>query len=80
MLSITLTLYFLPSVPSKSQLTLDIKSLHTVIPHNEGILALKYFLDLRSDPQSDIVRRLCLAELVLSIKCFLFTWYFYQHL
>ena len=34
--------------------TMDIKSLHTVIPNDEGLRALKYFLDKREvlDPST----------------------------
>ena len=29
--------------------TMDVKSLYTVIPHSEGLLALRYFLDKMSE-------------------------------
>ena len=52
--------------------TVDVKSLHTVIPHKDGLLALKHFLDKREiqvTPTSTLVR---LAELVLTTNAFLF--------
>ncbi|XP_068680426.1 uncharacterized protein [Montipora foliosa] len=48
--------------------TMDIKSLYTVIPHNSGLEALKYFLNKRSvlDPPTVTLTRL--AELVLTLN------------
>ena len=44
---------------------MDITSLYTVIPNNEGLLALKYFFNQRTvkDPSTD-----ALAELVLTLN------------
>lgn len=57
---------------------MDVTSLYINIPHTEGLLALKYFLDLRSDdeglPSKFIVN---MAELVLTKNCFLFENKFY---
>ncbi len=58
--------------------TMDVTSLYTNIPHTEGLLALKYFLDLRIDdeglPNKFIVD---MAELVLTKNYFLFEKKFY---
>ena len=59
---------------------MDIKSLYTVIPHQEGLLALKHFLDLRPDPQPDTSTLLRFAELVLSLNCFSFAGEFYHQI
>ena len=51
--------------------TMDVKSLYTVIPHKDGLLALKHFLDKREiqvPPTATLVR---LAELVLTTNAFL---------
>ena len=57
--------------------TMDVKSLYTVIPHSEGLFALRYFLDKRSEkfpPTETVVR---LAELVLTINTLEFNDKFY---
>ena len=58
---------------NKFLFTMDITSLYTVIPNNEGLLALKYFFDQRTvkEPSTDTL--LCLAELVLTLNCFTFS-------
>ena len=52
--------------------TMDITSLYTVIPNDEGLLALKHFFDLRTvkEPSSETLLRL--TELVLTLNCFSF--------
>ena len=52
--------------------TMDITSLYTVIPNNEGLHALKYFFHQRpiKKPSSEILLRL--PELVLTLNCFSF--------
>ena len=52
--------------------TMDIPSLYTVIPNNEGPQALKYFFNQRpiKKPSSETLLRL--AELVLTLNCFSF--------
>ena len=48
--------------------TMDIKSLYTVIPNDEGLVSLKYFLDKREvkDPPTDTLVRI--TELVLTLN------------
>jgi hypothetical protein len=50
--------------------TMDVKSLYTIIPHQDGLEALRYFLNKRAiqnPPTSTIIR---LAELVLTLNSF----------
>ena len=51
---------------------MDIKSLYTVIPNDEGLRALKYFRDKREvlDPPTHTLLRM--AELVLMLNSFVF--------
>ena len=60
--------------------TTDISSLYTVIPKSEGLLALKYFFDQRTvkEPSSETLLRL--AELVLTLNCFLFAGNYYKQI
>ena len=51
---------------------MDVKSLYTVIPHAEGLKALKHFLDLRSNQSPPTHTLVCLAELVLTLNHFQF--------
>eukprot|EP00794_Sanderia_malayensis_P002349 gene2348-2705_t len=57
--------------------TMDVKSLYTVIPNADGLIALKHFLDRRSsqDPPTNTLVRL--AELVLATNGFSFNDRFY---
>ncbi len=50
--------------------TMDVKSLYTVIPHHDGLRALKFFLDKRpvQEPSTSVLVRL--AELVLTLNNF----------
>ena len=59
---------------------MDITPLYTVIPNGEGLLALKYFLDLRTvkEPSSETLLRL--AELVLTLNCFSFTDHYFKQI
>ena len=57
---------------SKLLFTMDVKSLYTVIPHNEGLLALKHFFDRRTTTEPSTSTLLRLAELVLTLNCFSF--------
>ena len=52
--------------------TMDVKSLYTVIPNDEGLRALKYFLDRREVQEPPTCTLLLLAELVLSNNHFEF--------
>ena len=51
---------------------MDVKSLYAVIPHNEGLLALKHFFDRRTTTEPSTSTLLRLAELVLTLNCFSF--------
>ena len=52
--------------------TMDIEYLHTVIPNDEGLLALRHFFHHRTveEPSSQTLLRL--TELVLTLNCFSF--------
>ena len=58
--------------------TMDITSLYTVIPNEEGLRALKHLLDQRTvkEPSSETLLRL--AELVLTLSCFSFGGNYYK--
>ena len=58
--------------------TMDIKSLYTVIPNDEGLVSLKYFLDKREvkDPPTDTLVRM--AELLLTLNTFEFNGDYYK--
>ena len=60
--------------------TMDITSLYTVIPNNEGLQALKYFFNQRpiKKPSSETLLRL--AELVLTLNCFSFGDNYYKQI
>ena len=58
--------------------TMDIKSLYTVIPHNSGLEALKYFLGKRPVLDPPTVTLIRLAELVLTLNAFSFNNEFYH--
>ena len=60
------------SSDSKLLFTMDIKSLYTVIPHTDGLRALKHFFDRRTNPEPSTPTLLRLAELVLTLNCFSF--------
>ena len=59
---------------------MDITSLYSVIPNNEGLQALKYFFNQRpiKKPSSENVLRL--AELVLTLNCFSFGDNYYKQI
>jgi hypothetical protein len=52
--------------------TMDVKSLYTSIPHKDGLLALRHFLDQRTDKYPSTNTLLRLAKLVLTLNCFEF--------
>jgi len=52
--------------------TMDIKSLYTVIPNNDGLLALAPFLDKREVKEPSTVTLIGLAELVVTLSAFRF--------
>ncbi|CAH3104129.1 unnamed protein product, partial [Pocillopora meandrina] len=58
--------------------TMDITSLYTVIPNDEGLRALKHFFDhcTVKEPSSETLLRL--AELVLTLNCFSFGGNYYK--
>lgn len=59
--------------------TMDIQSLYTSIPHEDGMLALKFFLERRAYPSPPTHTLLRLAELVLTLNHFEFNGeYFHQ--
>ena len=57
---------------------MDIKSLFTVILHNSGLEALKYFLIKRPVLDPPTVTLTCSAELVLTLNAFSFNNQFYH--
>ena len=59
---------------------MDVSALYTTIPHNDGLLALQFFLDQRDSlhPPTDNILRL--AELVLSLNTFSFGDAFYHQI
>ena len=52
--------------------TMDIKSLYTVIPNNDGLHALAHFLDKREVKEPSTATLTSLAELVLTLNAFSF--------
>ena len=50
---------------------MDVKSLYTSIPHEDGLIDLRHFLDQRPDPEPPTNTLICLAELVLQKISFL---------
>ena len=60
--------------------TMDITSLYTVIPNNEGLQALKYFFNQRPIKKPSPETLLRLAELVFTLNCFSFGDKYYQHI
>ena len=57
---------------------MDIKSLYTVIPNNDGLLALTHFLNKRTEFQPPTYTLVRLAELVLTLNAFSFNGDYYQ--
>ena len=63
---------------NKLYFTMDIKSLYTVIPNDESLLAFKHIFDHRTveEPSSETLLRL--TELVLTLNCFSFGGNYYK--
>ena len=59
---------------------MDITSLYTVIPNNEGLQALKYVFNQRPIKQPSSETLPCLAELVLTLNCFSFGDNYYKQI
>jgi len=59
---------------------MDVKSLYTVIPHADGLKALKYYLNLRSTQFPPTEALLRLAELVLTLNNFEFNSEYYDQI
>ena len=66
--------------PNKFIFTMDIKSLHTVIPHRDGLEALKIFLNQRTLLEPSTTTLIRLAELVLTLNNFSFKGEHYQQI
>ena len=56
---------------------MDVKSLYTCIRHNDGLQALKFFLDKRRHQSPPTTTLLCLAELVITTNAFSFNSQYY---
>ena len=78
MLDIAQCFRYPTTVPDRFVFTMDIKSLYTVIPNNDGLLALRHFLNKRpvQEPPSHTLVRL--AELVLTLNSFSFKGDYFQ--
>ena len=59
---------------------MDVKSLYTVIPHRDGLEALKFFLNKRTLLEPSTTTLIRLAELVLTINDFSFDGEYYQQI
>ena len=57
---------------------MDVKSLYTVIPNNDGLLALTHFLKKRDELQPPTHTLVRLAELVFTLNTFSFNGNYYQ--
>ena len=60
--------------------TMDVKSLYTVIPHHDGLKALKFFFDKRPNQEPSTTVLIRLAELVLTLNNFSFDGEHYQQI
>ena len=60
--------------------SMDVKSLYTVIPHHDGLKALKSFLDKRPNKEPSATVLVRLAELVLTLNNFSFDGEHYQQI
>ena len=64
--------------PDRFVFTMDIKSLYTVIPNNDSLLALRHFLNKRPVKQPHSHTLVRLAELVLTLNGFSFKGDYFQ--
>ena len=69
-----------PDTSSKLLFTMDVKSLYTVIPNDEGLRALQHFFNLRTVLEPSTPTLLRLAELVLTLNCFSFGDQYYKQI
>ena len=78
MLDIAQCFRYPTSGPDRFVFTMNIKSLYTVIPNNDGLLALRHFLNKRpvQEPPSHTLVRL--AELFLTLNSFSFNGDYFQ--
>ena len=60
--------------------TMDVKSLYTVIPHRDGLEALKFFLNKRTLLEPSTTTLIRLAELILTLNNFSFDGEHYQQI
>ena len=60
--------------------TMDVKSLYTVIPHRDGLEALKFFLNKRTILEPSTTTLILLAKLVLTLNNFSFDGEHYQQI
>ena len=65
---------------NKFLFTMDVKSLYTVIPHQDGLKALKFFLDKRPTQELSTTVLVRLAERVLTLNNFSFDGEHYQQI
>lgn len=65
---------------NKNIFSMDIPSLYTVIPNNEGLQALKYFFNRHPIKKPSSATLLRLAELVLTLNCFSFGDNYYKQI
>lgn len=60
--------------------TMDVKSLYTVIDNNEGLKAVKYFLESRAIKEPPTCTIIRLTEMVLTLNCFSFNNEYYKQI
>ena len=60
--------------------TMDVKSLYTVIPHRDGLEALKFFFNKRTLLEPSTTTLIRLPELVLTLNNFSFDGEHYQQI
>ena len=65
---------------NKNIFTMEVTSLYTVIPNNEGLQALKYFFNHRPIKKPSLETLLRLAEMVITLNCFSFGDSYYKQI